>query len=81
MCLIACYWAQIPRVVYAATSYDCATYGFEDLQFYREFTRRTSNGPSRRTPLTESCVRRRLRPAHLGRSASLPRGTQILSAR
>ncbi|MGH3219875.1 MAG: nucleoside deaminase [Streptosporangiaceae bacterium] len=39
MCLIACYWAQIPRVVYAATSYDVATYGFEDLQFYRELTR------------------------------------------
>jgi len=39
MCLIACYWARIPRVVYAATSYDVATYGFEDLQFYRELTR------------------------------------------
>ena len=39
MCLTACYWAQIPRVVYAATSYDVATYGFEDLQFYRELAR------------------------------------------
>jgi guanine deaminase len=39
MCLIACYWARLPRVVYAATSYDVATYGFEDLQFYRELTR------------------------------------------
>jgi guanine deaminase len=39
MCLVACYWAQIPRVVYGATSYDVATYGFEDLQFYRELTR------------------------------------------
>lgn len=38
MCLIACYWARIPRVVYAATSHDVATYGFEDLQFYRELT-------------------------------------------
>ena len=38
MCLIACYWARIPRLVYAATSYDVATYGFEDLQFYRELT-------------------------------------------
>lgn len=36
MCLMACYWAQIPRVVFGATSYDVATYGFEDLQFYRE---------------------------------------------
>jgi guanine deaminase len=39
MCLIACYWARVPRVVYAATSHDVATYGFEDLQFYRELTR------------------------------------------
>ena len=39
MCLVACYWARLPRVVYAATSYDVATYGFEDLQFYRELTR------------------------------------------
>jgi guanine deaminase len=38
MCLTACYWAEIPRVVYAATSYDVATYGFEDLRFYRELT-------------------------------------------
>ncbi len=41
MCLTACYWARIPRVVYAATSYDVATYGFEDLQLYRELTRPT----------------------------------------
>jgi guanine deaminase len=39
MCLVACYWARVPRVVFAATSYDVATYGFEDLQFYRELTR------------------------------------------
>ena len=39
MCLIACYWARIPRVVYGATSHDVATYGFEDLQFYQELTR------------------------------------------
>lgn len=38
MCLIACYWARIQRVVFGATSYDVATYGFEDLQFYRELT-------------------------------------------
>lgn len=36
MCLTACYWAQISRIVYGATSYDVATYGFEDLQLYRE---------------------------------------------
>jgi tRNA(Arg) A34 adenosine deaminase TadA len=36
MCLVACYWAKIPRLVYAATSHDAGTNGFEDLQFYRE---------------------------------------------
>ena len=36
MCLVACYWARVPRVAFGATSYDVATYGFEDLQFYRE---------------------------------------------
>lgn len=36
MCLVACYWARIPRLVYAATSHDVAANGFEDLQFYRQ---------------------------------------------
>lgn len=35
-CLTASYWARVSRVVFAATSYDVATYGFEDLQLYRE---------------------------------------------
>lgn len=39
MCLIACYWARLPRIVFAATSHDVAVYGFEDLQLYRELTR------------------------------------------
>jgi tRNA(Arg) A34 adenosine deaminase TadA len=39
MCLVACYWATIPRLVFGATSYDVATYGFEDLQLCRELTR------------------------------------------
>lgn len=41
MCLIACYWARLPRLVFAATSHDVAVYGFEDLQLYRELTRGT----------------------------------------
>jgi guanine deaminase len=36
MCLTACYWTRVSRVVFGATSYDVATYGFEDLQLYRE---------------------------------------------
>jgi tRNA(Arg) A34 adenosine deaminase TadA len=39
MCLTACYWARIPRLVFAATSHDVATNGFEDLQLYRELAR------------------------------------------
>ncbi|MGW0731638.1 nucleoside deaminase [Streptomyces sp. NPDC002851] len=38
MCLVACYWARIPRLVYAATNHDVALNGFEDLQFYRQLT-------------------------------------------
>jgi guanine deaminase len=38
MCLVACYWATLPRLVFGATSYDVATAGFEDYQFYRELT-------------------------------------------
>lgn len=38
MCLTACYWARVPRVVSGATSYDVAIYSFEDLQLYRELT-------------------------------------------
>lgn len=36
MCLTACYWARIDRIVFGATSYDVATCGFEDLQLYHE---------------------------------------------
>jgi tRNA(Arg) A34 adenosine deaminase TadA len=39
MCLTACYWARIPRVVYGATSHDVAACGFDDLQLYREIGR------------------------------------------
>ncbi len=38
MCLIACYWARLPRVIFGATSYDVAAFGFEDFQLYRELT-------------------------------------------
>jgi guanine deaminase len=38
MCLVACYWARIPRLVYGASSHDVGAYGFEDLQLYRELT-------------------------------------------
>lgn len=41
MCLVACYWARIPRLVFGATSHDVAVHGFEDLQLYRELARVT----------------------------------------
>lgn len=50
MCLTACYWARVPRLVYAATSHDVAVNGFEDLQFYRELTLPNAE----RTLLTET---------------------------
>jgi tRNA(Arg) A34 adenosine deaminase TadA len=36
MCLAACYWASVPRVVFAATSRDLAGFDFQDLAFYTE---------------------------------------------
>jgi guanine deaminase len=36
MCLAACYWAAVPRIVFAATSQDLAGYDFQDLVFYTE---------------------------------------------
>jgi guanine deaminase len=36
MCLTACYWARVSRIVFAATSSDAAEYGFDDLSLYRE---------------------------------------------
>jgi guanine deaminase len=36
MCLAACYWASVSKVVFAATSHDLADYGFRDLAIYGE---------------------------------------------
>jgi guanine deaminase len=36
MCLAACYWACVPRVVYAATLFDTAANGLRDLAIYDE---------------------------------------------
>lgn len=34
MCLAACYWAGIPRIVFAATTHDAALSGIDDLRVY-----------------------------------------------
>ncbi|MFF8020839.1 nucleoside deaminase [Streptomyces sp. NPDC007896] len=52
MCLVACYWARIPRLVYAANSHDVAVNGFEDLQFYRQLALPNAG----RTLLTETAA-------------------------
>jgi tRNA(Arg) A34 adenosine deaminase TadA len=36
MCLAACYWAAIPRILFAAASRDLAGYDFRDLAIYTE---------------------------------------------
>jgi tRNA(Arg) A34 adenosine deaminase TadA len=50
MCLTACYWARIPRVVFGATSQDAAACGFEDLRLYREVGRPGSERLIREEP-------------------------------
>ncbi|MFF2124750.1 nucleoside deaminase [Streptomyces olivochromogenes] len=52
MCLVACYWARIPRLVYATNSHDVAVNGFEDLQFYRQLALPNAE----RTLLTETAA-------------------------
>jgi guanine deaminase len=39
MCLAACCWACLPRVVFGATSSDVAACGLQDLQLYVELAR------------------------------------------
>jgi guanine deaminase len=36
MCLAACYWASVSRIVFAATSRDLTEYDFQDLAVYTE---------------------------------------------
>ncbi|WP_078518994.1 nucleoside deaminase [Streptomyces sp. Tu6071] len=50
MCLAACLWARIPRLIYGADSHDVARNGFEDVQFYRELALPTND----RTRITET---------------------------
>ena len=39
MCLSACMWAQVSKVVFAATTQDTADCGFEDNEFYQDLAR------------------------------------------
>lgn len=39
LCLAACYWAEVSRVVYAAGYDDSARFGFPDREMFAEFTK------------------------------------------
>lgn len=39
LCLAACLWARVDRVVFAADRHDAARGGFDDLEFYELFAR------------------------------------------
>jgi tRNA(Arg) A34 adenosine deaminase TadA len=56
ICLAACYWAFVPRVVFAATSRDLAGYEFQDLAFYTEL-----GLPAGRRSMREDADREELR--------------------
>jgi len=71
MCLVACYWARLPRLVFAATSHDVAVYGFEDLQLYRELTR-TASGRSLREDAAPAAQRQQAAAILAAWAAQLP---------
>jgi guanine deaminase len=56
MCLAACYWASIPRIVFAATTHDLAEYDFKDLAIYDEL-----GLPAERRSMREDADREELR--------------------
>jgi guanine deaminase len=71
MCLTACYWARISRVVFGATSHDVATYGFEDLQLYRELSR-TMDQRSLREDAADQDLRKQAADVLLAWAKQLP---------
>ncbi|NNN15570.1 MAG: nucleoside deaminase [Acidimicrobiaceae bacterium] len=42
LCLMACYWAEIPTVIFAALTTDVAEHGFQDLAYYQQLKLATS---------------------------------------
>jgi guanine deaminase len=57
MCLAACYWASVSRVVYAASSDDLAEQGFRDLAIYRELALPAGQRALREDPSDETTRR------------------------
>lgn len=50
LCVAACLWARLDRVVYAADRYDAARGGFDDHEFYELFDRDRSTWPTLVSP-------------------------------
>jgi guanine deaminase len=46
LCVAACLWARLDRVVYAADRHDAARGGFDDHEFYELFSRDRSTWPT-----------------------------------
>ncbi|MDF1603480.1 nucleoside deaminase [Nocardioides sp. YIM 152315] len=46
LCVAACLWARLDRVVYAADRHDAARGGFDDREFYELFDRDRSTWPT-----------------------------------
>ena len=46
LCVSACLWARLDRVVYAADRHDAARGGFDDLEFYELFARDRATWPT-----------------------------------
>jgi guanine deaminase len=57
MCLAACYWASVSRVVFAATSRDLAEYDFQDLAIYAQLGRPAEHRSMREDPDEEDLRR------------------------
>ncbi len=42
LCLMACYWAEVQTVIFAAHTTDVAMHGFQDLAYYQQLKLATS---------------------------------------
>ena len=67
MCLAACYWARLDRVVFAADRFDARAAGFDDADIYAELARPPD---ARRLPLRRVDVADRLAPFAAWRDAA-----------
>ena len=67
MCLAACHWARLDRVVFAADRFDARDAGFDDAHLYEELARPVAE---RALPLVRLAVTDRLAPFAAWRDAA-----------